>query len=87
MEDTALARFVTLRGKSSIVEFNFIKVVDQKSDTLTNMKLFLNVFWNYWKGWRFEIKGNSKIKVYGLYLWDCGYHSTWISFKSLFNTL
>ena len=44
MEDSALARFVTLRGTSSIVEFNFIKVVDQKSDTLTNMKLFLNVF-------------------------------------------
>ena len=32
MGNSALARFVKLRGKASIAEINFIKVVDQKSD-------------------------------------------------------
>ena len=68
MENSALARFVKSGGKKSIVELNFIKVVGQKSDAIINMELFLNVFWNYWKGWRLEVKGNSKIKVYGLHL-------------------
>ena len=45
MENSALARFVKLQGKTSIVEFNFIKVVGQKSDGVINMELFLNVFW------------------------------------------
>ena len=44
MGTNAVARFVKLRGKASFVEFNFIKVVGQKSDTVINMKLFLNVF-------------------------------------------
>ena len=65
MENSALARLVKSGGKKSIVELNFIKVVGQKSDAVINMELFLNVFWNYWKGWRLEVKGNSKIKVYG----------------------
>ena len=43
MEDSALARFVKLRGKTTIEEFNFIKVVGQKY----NMKRFLNVFGHY----------------------------------------
>ena len=43
MEDSALARFVKLGGKTTIEEFNFIKVVGQKS----NMKRFLNVFGHY----------------------------------------
>ena len=30
--------------------------------------------WNYWKCWRHKVKGNSKIKVYGLCLWDCGFN-------------
>ena len=38
-----IARFVKLRGKKSIIEFNLIKVVDQKSDTVINIELFLNV--------------------------------------------
>ena len=72
MGNSALARFVKLRGKASIAEINFIKVVGQKSDAVIDMELFLNVFWNYWKCWRHEVRGNSKIKVHGLYLWDCG---------------
>ena len=43
MENSALARFVKLRGKRSIVEFNFIKGVGQKSDAVMNIELFLNV--------------------------------------------
>ena len=31
MENSALVRFVNLRGKTSIVEFNFFKVVGKKS--------------------------------------------------------
>ena len=72
MENSALARFLKLRGKTSIVELNFIKAEGRKSDAVINMELSLNVFWNSWKDWPFEVKGNSKIKVYGLYLWDCG---------------
>ena len=34
----------------------------QNSDAVINMKLFLNVFWNYRKGWRLEVKENSKKK-------------------------
>ena len=63
MENSALARFVKLQGKISIVEFTFIKVVGQTSDGVINTELFLNVFW---KVWQLEVKGNSKIKVYGL---------------------
>ena len=62
-----IARFVKLRGKKSIIEFNLIKVVHQKSDTVINIELFLNVSWNYWNGLEHEVKGNSKRKVYGLY--------------------
>ena len=43
-EITALARFVKLGGKTSIVEFNFSKVASQKSEAVTNMERFLNVF-------------------------------------------
>ena len=32
MGNSALARFVKLRGKASVAEINFIKVVGQKSD-------------------------------------------------------
>ena len=64
MRNRALARFVKLPGKTSIVEFNFIKVAGQKSDAVIDMKLFLNVFWNYWKGWQHEVKGKSKFTVY-----------------------
>ena len=71
MGNTVQARFVKLQGKISIEEFNFIIVVSQKFDTLINMELFLNVFWNHWKGLQHELKGNSKIKVYGLYFWEC----------------
>ena len=71
MGNSLLAKFLKLRGKTSIVEFNFIKVVGQKSDAVTNMERFLKVFWNYWNGWRHEVKGNSKIKLYSLCLWDC----------------
>ena len=42
--NSALARFLKLRGKASIVESNFIKVVAQKSDSVINTELFLNVF-------------------------------------------
>ena len=77
MGNSALARFVKLWGKISIVEFSFIKVVGQKSDAIINVEFFLNVFWNYWKGWWDEVRGNSKIKVYGLYLWDCGLSFPW----------
>ena len=56
MENSALARFVKLQGKTSIVEFNFIKVVGQKSDGVINTELFLNVFW---KDWQLEVKGNE----------------------------
>ena len=70
MENSALARFVKLQGKTSIAEFTFIKVVGQKSDGVINTEFFLNVFW---KGWQLEVKGNSKIKIYGIYLWDFGY--------------
>ena len=68
MRSSAPARFVKLRGKTSIVEYNFSKIVGQKSEAVINMELFLDVFSNYWKGWRHKIKGNSKIKVYGLCL-------------------
>ena len=43
-EITALARFVKLGGKTSIVEFSFSKVARQKSEAVTNMERFLNVF-------------------------------------------
>ena len=72
MENSALVRFVKLWGKTSIVEFSFIKVAGPKFDAVINTERLLNVFWNYWKGWRLEVRGNSKIKIYGLYLWDCG---------------
>ena len=60
---------IKLQGKTSIVEVSFIKVVGQKPDTVINMNFVLNVSWNSWKGWRYEVRGNSKIKAYGLYLW------------------
>ena len=44
MGDSAPSRFVKLRQKTPIVEFSSTKVVGQKSDTVINMKLFLNVF-------------------------------------------
>ena len=44
MENSALVRFVKLRGKTSIVEFSFIKVVGQKCDAAINMERLLNVF-------------------------------------------
>ena len=40
---TALARFVKLGGKTSIVEFIFSKIGNQKSEAVTNMERFLNV--------------------------------------------
>ena len=43
-EITTLARFVKIGGKTSIVEFIFSKVVNQKSEAVTNMERFLNVF-------------------------------------------
>ena len=70
MENSALARFLKLGGKTYIIEFNFIKVACYKSDAVINTELFLNAFWNYWKDWQLEVKGNSKVN--GLYLWDCG---------------
>ena len=72
MGNSAVARFVKIRGKAFIVEFNFIKVAGQKFDPVINTELFLNVSWNCWKGWQHEVKGNSKIKVCGLYLWESG---------------
>ena len=30
------------------------------------------IVWNYWKFWRYKVKGKSKIKVYGLRFWDSG---------------
>ena len=44
MQNSALARFVKLRGKTSIAGFNVIKVVGQKSVAVINMELFLYVF-------------------------------------------
>ena len=44
MKITVLARFVILRGKTSIVEFDFSKLLGQKSDAVINIELFLNVF-------------------------------------------
>ena len=41
--NSALARFLKLPGKTSIVASNFIKVVAEKSDSVTNTELFLNV--------------------------------------------
>ena len=43
-ETTAPARFVKIRGKTSIVEFDFSKVVGQKSGAVINIELFLKVF-------------------------------------------
>ena len=43
MGNSALLRFVKLGGKTCIVDFNFIKVVGQKSDAVIDMELFLNV--------------------------------------------
>ena len=71
MGNSAATRFVNLRGKTSIVEFNFIKVVNQNSDTLLSIEFFSERFLKS-KGWWHEIKGNLKIKVYGPYLWGCG---------------
>ena len=47
MRNSAPARFVKLRGKTSIAEHNFSKVVGQKSEAVINMELFLDVFSNY----------------------------------------
>ena len=69
MRNSTLTRFVKLRAKASFVGFNFNKVVGQASDAVINMEVFLNIFW---KDWQHEGKWNSKIKVYGLHLWDCG---------------
>ena len=44
METTAVARFVKLGGKTSIVEFIFSKAANQKSEVVRNMGRFLNVF-------------------------------------------
>ena len=64
MENSAPARFVKLRGKTSIVEFKFIKVVGQKSDAVINIELLLNVYlWDC--GLRFPIEnlgGKSNIR-------------------------
>ena len=43
-EITVPARFVKIRGRSSIVEFDSSKVVGQKSGAVINMDLFRNVF-------------------------------------------
>ena len=72
MGNSVLARILKLWGKRSIVVVNFMKVVNQKSDAVINMELFLDVFWNCWKGWGHEVRGNLKMKVYDLYLWGCG---------------
>ena len=66
MGNNAVARFVKHLEKTSIVEFNLIKAVGQKSDAVINMELFPNVFWNFWKSWRHDVKGNSEIKAYSL---------------------
>ena len=47
MRNSAPARFVKLGGKTSIAEYNFSKVVGQKSEAVINMELFLDVFSNY----------------------------------------
>ena len=60
--NSTLARFVKLQGKTSIVEFNFIKVVDQKFWCWNSYETTERVDGN-------EVKGCSKIKVYGLNLW------------------
>ena len=57
-----------LRGKSSTVEFNFIKFVRQKLFTVINMELFLNIFWSYWTGWRLEVNN---------ILWSMVHNQTW----------
>ena len=44
MKITVLARFVKLRGKTSLVEFDFSKFLGQKFDAVIDMELFLNVF-------------------------------------------
>ena len=67
MGDSAPSRFVKLRQKTPIVEFSSTKVVGQKSDTVINVKLFLNVSWHYWKGWRYAVKWNS-IKKFVVYV-------------------
>ena len=43
MGNSAVARFVKIRGKAFIAEFNFIKVPGQKFDAVINTELFLNV--------------------------------------------
>ena len=44
MENSALARFLKLGGKTYIIEFNFIKVACYKSDAVINTEIFLNAF-------------------------------------------
>ena len=63
-----------LRGKTSIAEFNFIKVVGQKSDAVINMELFLNVL--------YEIKGLtawSQTKLKNKSLWSI-FVRLWLKF-------
>ena len=43
-EITALARFVKVGGKTSIVEFIFSEVVNQKSEAVTNSGMFAECF-------------------------------------------
>ena len=43
-EITALARLVRIGGKTSIVEFIFSKVVNQKSEAITNNGMFAECF-------------------------------------------
>ena len=42
-EITALAIFVKLGGKRSIVKFNFSKIVSKKYEAVIHMECFLNI--------------------------------------------
>ena len=44
MGKTASARLVKLGGKTSILELNFFKIADQKSEAVINKELSPNIF-------------------------------------------
>ena len=48
-EITALAIFVKLGGKRSIVKFNFSKIVSKKYEAVIHMECFLNISLEIWK--------------------------------------
>ena len=50
MGNSLLAKFVKLRGNTSIVDFNLIKVVGQKSDAVINMEYISVCFLKLLKG-------------------------------------